>query len=182
MSREGGHPVAPPLTSADARIAELAEKTIALRVALSSTGDARPKEIHDIASQTLSLSDDLLREAEKQAKRAARFKADIAAGEERLDKVQSRAEVLEHLTMPEILAIQDLVTERARRDARRGFWVGILVSFPIGVVASSTASWIVRVRRRGPPGDQAALPDRATEEGAGASRRACLQIRFVKDL
>ena len=58
------------------------------------------------------------------------------------DELIKKSEELERITKPQLNAIKQLITEDCNEQNAQSFWLGIFISFPVGVFASFIANYI----------------------------------------
>ena len=64
----------------------------------------------------------------------------------RAREARANADTLSLLTETELRIVEELLSSNAKKEAKKGFWLGILFSIPIGLFTSIVATWIYEKR------------------------------------
>ncbi|MEE9143161.1 MAG: hypothetical protein V3U06_00135 [Candidatus Binatia bacterium] len=96
-------------------------------------------QIQSELTNTLDFIEKLRDKAVEQERLISRLQEQSKESKVRAEKAKAQAEAIKSITEPQLEAITSLITANARKESTRGFWYGVLTSFPIGILASLTA-------------------------------------------
>ena len=119
-----------------------------LTSALSDLENLTIRQIRDTISSTVSFVDSLQEQAVAQEQAIASLRGEAEKQRRNAEEAREMAETVSSLTAPQIEAVKQIITQDARTQTNRGFWLGVLSSFPVGVLASLAAGLLLRRVRR----------------------------------
>jgi hypothetical protein len=128
----------------DVRTQALVSEAKRIRKALSDVEDLTIKEIHNELARTLDFIEKLQRESVYQQETIERLNQQITDTKEKAIDVERTANEVEAITAPQLEAVRSLITEDAKRESRKSFWFGVVLSFLVGVPASMIGGWLLR--------------------------------------
>jgi len=137
-------------------IEDLNNEMSAIDATLSDIENLTLNEIRSELANTLEFIEKLRIEAIEREKQIEILK-DVALKEQnRASTAIERAEEIEKLTHAQLEAVRFILTENAKEENSRSFWRGVLISFPIGIVASLISNYIFgRIRKKKSPANKA---------------------------
>lgn len=130
------------------RVSRLTDEAERIQNSLSNIDNLTIGQIQSELSNTLKFVQKLQGEAENQEKVIADLKEKTAKEKASAEEMKSIADQMSSLSLGQIEAIKYIVTEDARNESKKGFWLGVLVSFPIGFAASLASSLLMAKIRK----------------------------------
>lgn len=130
------------------KIKELKAESQRLSSALSEIEDLTIREVRDTLSQAITFVGKLQDQAIAQERLVTSLRREVEKQRKSADEAKTLAETVTSLTDPQIEAIKQLITEDARAQSNRGFWIGVITAFPIAVIASLFTRWLLGITTR----------------------------------
>lgn len=139
----------PPLAIEDARVTadkmgELETKAKGIQSRFSNPKALTIEQLESALAEVLVITREFSLLNEAQRKQISALQASVIEEQKKADEARKLAQEIQSLTSGQIAAVQLLITKDANESAERSFFIGILVSFPIGILASLIASWLYR--------------------------------------
>ena len=125
-----------------ARIAALKSEAVNIRRSLANIDNMTIVQIRYAFETSLTLVEALHAESVNQHTQLESLRQELDAQRAGVDQVKATKESLEKLTKDQLALIESMLTQQAGRESEKMFWAGVIISFPIGVVASFVAAWL----------------------------------------
>lgn len=125
-----------------ARIAALKSEALDIRRTLANIDNMTIAQIRNAFEKSLTLVEALHDESVNQHTQLESLRQELDAQRAGVAEVKATKESLEKLTKEQLALIESMLTQQAGRESEKMFWAGVIVSFPIGVVASLVAAWL----------------------------------------
>ncbi|MEM7104675.1 MAG: hypothetical protein AAF502_16180 [Bacteroidota bacterium] len=147
---------------ADNKIDKLTIEIEGINNALENIDGLSISEIKSELDKSLKYVKEIKEEAIIQQESINKLRLELAEQKEEADKSIKQANDLKNLSEDELMAIESLITANAVIENKKSFQRGVILSFPIGVLASLFATWIVMYlgRRRT---NSETIPESTTE-------------------
>ena len=118
------------------------QRTIALTEQFNKPKEMTISELENALAETLKLTQDFAPIISQQNQEIQLLKAEVESERERASEARQLAAEIQSLTKEQISAVKLLITEDARESSQESFFLGIAISFPLGIIASLVASWL----------------------------------------
>jgi len=119
------------------------------RNTLSNIENLTINQIQVELEQSLFFFNELKEEAVNQKRIINNLQKTIQKEKKKAEDAINHSKHVTSLTKEQINAINDLLTTNAKKDNQKSFWIGVGVSFPVGVTASILGTIILsRIRRK----------------------------------
>lgn len=132
-----------PITEFDG-IKSLNEKADALQQLLEHPKELTLSQLSSIAEDAIILTKQIRTQSENQNLIIANLRAEVEQESKKATEAQKLAKEIQSITRDQLNAVKLLITEDAKVQASNSFYMGLLFSFPLGVLASLTASFAYR--------------------------------------
>ncbi|MCP4648618.1 MAG: hypothetical protein GY853_00875 [PVC group bacterium] len=126
-----------------------------VKKSLSNIDNLTIQEIQIILKDAGKSLEDLDNTILRQSKYIKNFKKsidnetnDLITTQKELDEAREIADNLKTLKKQELHAIKFLIIEDAKTQANRSFWIGVIISFPMGIFTSMIAGIIIKSRQK----------------------------------
>lgn len=130
----------PSVDSQAASLIELGREAGELNRLIQDPDKMTISELSAIAERSLALTGNLQERVGAQSALISQLQAQVKSERERAEEATEIAANIQALTREQLDAVKLLLTEDARAESRRSTTTGILISFPLGFVASLLAS------------------------------------------
>ena len=127
--------VAPPPENRE----ELKGKIGSLKQLLSSPESLTIAELITITKDTLSLTAELQSRAAEREKIISELKTELELERQKSREAENLAKEIQSITQEELQAVKLLISKDAKKEAEKSFYLGIVISFPLGILASLIA-------------------------------------------
>lgn len=128
------------------RFQELSQEAESIQTTLDKIEDLSIGEIRQSLTDTLEFVKRLKVHAAEQERLAAALKAEADSAADARDRARSEMQVAKNLSGEQLEVVADLVTKESKEESSAAFWKGVALSFPIGIITSLVAAYIVALR------------------------------------
>jgi hypothetical protein len=125
------------------RIASLKNEALDIRRTLANIDSMTIAQIRSAFEKSLTLVEALHGESVNQHTQLEALRKELDAQRAGVAEVKATKESLEKLTKDQLALIESTLTQQAGRESEKMFWAGVIVSFPVGIVASLVAAWLL---------------------------------------
>lgn len=122
----------------------LSDKVKSLQKLLESPEELKLSQLNSITQDTLVLADELQAQSIKQKKLIVNLQTKVNDESKKAKEAKKLVSELQSITKEQLNAIKLIITEDAKVESQRSFYFGLLLSFPLGVIASLTASFVYK--------------------------------------
>jgi hypothetical protein len=136
LSEEGGT-----LTKIDRDVSKLRRKTDNLE-------NLTIKDAQNLFRDILTFSEKIRQVVGEQKKTISALRVKVEKERKKAEEAKKITNDLKAITKPQFEAITFLLTEDATKQAEKSFIMGMIASFPIGILASLVAVWLTKLFRK----------------------------------
>lgn len=115
-----------------------------LQRSLQNPKELKLSEIENLLSRTLSFSSEMRAILVNQKETINKLIQEVKIEKKKAEESQKIAREIQSLTKSQLEAVKLLITEDAKIESRESFYMGLAVSFPIGILASLFASFLFK--------------------------------------
>jgi hypothetical protein len=123
------------------RIVALEREAERIKKTLSNIDNLSVKQIQTELQKALKFVEHLQEEAIQQEQLVNSLIRSAEQHRKEAEQAKAMADSVSAMTAPQLEAIRSLITQNAKQESDRAFWLGVFVSFPIGFLSSLLASW-----------------------------------------
>ena len=128
----------------DLSVKQMEEKATSLSSLLASPEKLTLGEVSTAIEETLRLTSQLQGYSESQAKAIINLQSELESERQKAAEAQQLAKQVQSITREQLDAVKLIITEDARKQSRDSFYLGLVLSFPLGLVASLVATFLYR--------------------------------------
>ena len=130
------------LTSSE--ITDIDERAKSISESIKNIDQLTLSEITKIIGELSTFIEEYKEIASKQSEKIIVLEKAAIDANNKAEQAKKLLETIRSLTKPQLDAVKLLITEDATIQANRSFLTGVSLSFPIGIISSLIASWIMR--------------------------------------
>jgi hypothetical protein len=130
------------------KINNLREEATRIRNTLNDIENLTLRQIQGELTSTLNFIEKIEKETSDQEKAFVEIYNDYKIVKTEVADMMQFLAALDSLTEPQIEAVKLMITDNAKKESNRSFWIGVIISFPIGVCTSITGTIVMRRRKK----------------------------------
>lgn len=115
-----------------------------LKETLENIDNLTIDEIKSTIQNSIKVSDKIKVILEKQQQNISKLSISVKKERAKAEEAKKLAENIMAITKPQLEAVKLLILGDANEKANKSFYLGIVLSFPVGVIASLVAMWAAR--------------------------------------
>jgi hypothetical protein len=131
-------------TSTDNETDDIDRRAKQLSKSINKIDELTLSEIKGIVDELAVFIQEYQTIGKQQSEKIASLKQVAIEANNKAERAKKLLETIKSLTKPELEAIKLIITEDATIQSRRSFLLGVSFSFPIGILSSLIASWIMQ--------------------------------------
>ena len=129
------------------KIEKLQSESQRIQNTLSDIENLTINEIQTELKNTLFFVEKLRAEAIQQEKLISDLRDTAEKEKTKVNESKQIADSVLSLSEGQIEAVKLLITDSSRKNSEKSFWMGVIISLPIGVIASMAGSFLIKKRK-----------------------------------